>query len=199
LFALAADQDCSITYANVEGRWLIPFRQALGQADLASWGELWREIGVFHPSRDPDIISWWALEPSGKFSVRSLYKKHCQGIPRRHYIMLWRICVPLKIRVFLWQLAQKRLPSSDNIRHRRGPSTGRCALCDEWEDTDHIFSTCSLAKFMWSAVRELMSCSWNPSCAADVCIFLGDRLNACSGFAMRPVFGLCGTLETSLP
>ena len=92
----------------------------------------------------------------------------CQGSPRKHFSEIWGIAIPLKICVFLWQLVRKRLPSNDNISRRHGPSCGRCALCDEWEDTNHIFFGCTLAKFLWSAVRELLSISWNPSCFADL-------------------------------
>ena len=100
--------------------------------------------------------------------VCSLYNKLCQGSPRKHFLEIWRIAVPQKIKIVLWQLIRKRLPSNDNIRRRRGPTTGRCALCDEFEDTNHIFFTCPLARFMWSAVQELLGCDWNPSCFADL-------------------------------
>ena len=78
------------------------------------------------------------------------------------------MAIPLKIRIFLWQLARKRLPCNENIRQRKGPSNGRCVLCGDVEDTNHIFFTCTLAKYMWSAVRELLSCDWNPTCIGDV-------------------------------
>ena len=51
-----------------------------------------------------------------------------------------KVKVKVKICVFLWQLIRKRLLSNDNIARRRGPSTGLCALCGEFEDTNHIFS-----------------------------------------------------------
>ena len=40
--------------------------------------------------------------------------------------------------------------SSEQLAKRNGPSDGRCALCGEWEDCDHIFFNCHLAKFMSS-------------------------------------------------
>ena len=126
-----------------------------------------REIEHVSLSGEADSISW-ALEPSGRFSVRSLYRKLCTGTPTTQFSFLWSLKVPLKIRIFLWQLARKRLPSNDNIHLRHGPSNGLCALCGEGEDTNHIFFKCVLAKFMWSAVRELLPCTWNPSCLADV-------------------------------
>jgi hypothetical protein len=80
------------------------------------------------------------------------------------------------VRIFLWQLARKRLPSNENIRRRRGPTTGACALCGETEDNNHIFFSCPLAKFMWSAVRELLGHSWDPSCLPDIFRLLQNQV-----------------------
>jgi hypothetical protein len=79
LFALAVEQDCSIARANVDGTWWIPLHQALGQEDLAAWGEFRREIGVFHLSTYPDIISW-ALEPSGCSLSVPCTKRFARGL-----------------------------------------------------------------------------------------------------------------------
>jgi hypothetical protein len=59
----------------------------------------------------------------------------CAKVSAKYFSDIWRISSPLKIRVFLWKLVRKRLPSSDNTRHQHGPSMGRCAMCGEWEDT----------------------------------------------------------------
>jgi hypothetical protein len=45
LFALAVEQDCSITRANVDGTWRIPLPQALGQEDLAARESLGGRLG----------------------------------------------------------------------------------------------------------------------------------------------------------
>jgi hypothetical protein len=122
------------------------------------------------------------------------------GTPRKHFREISKIAVPMKIRIFLWQLVRKRLPSNDNVHRRHGPSNGRCAMCDEFEDTSHIFFRCPLAKFMWSAVRELLVYPWNPSYFADVICGLVIRPGNPSAFlqsAALPCVGHCGT-RTSL-
>jgi hypothetical protein len=167
LFAITADPEASVAQAAAGGLWDIPLRRELGRLEHVELSDIRRELQSVDLRAGRDVMRW-SLEPSGEFSVRSLYLRLCQGTPRKHYGVLWRIAVPLKIRIFLWQLVRKRLPSNDNIRRRRGPSSGRCALCGEMEDTNHIFFTCVLARFMWSAVRELLHCSWNPTCLADV-------------------------------
>ena len=58
-----------------------------------------------------DNISW-ALEPSGRFSVRSLYRTLYRGTPMKHFNHVWKIVIPLKIWVFLWHLIRNRLPST---------------------------------------------------------------------------------------
>jgi hypothetical protein len=80
---------------------------------------------------------------------------------------IWEAKIPLKIRIFTWQLVLDRLPSSLLISSRHGPATGRCALCNSPENADHIFFSCSLARFMWSVVSQLLECRWSPSSFAQ--------------------------------
>jgi hypothetical protein len=48
-----------------------------------------------------------------------------------------------------------------------GPSNGRCALCGELEDCNHIFFTCPMARFLWAGARDALHCDWNPAGAGD--------------------------------
>jgi hypothetical protein len=79
----------------------------------------------------------------------------------------WRMKVPPRIKVFLWQLIRGRLPSCEQVAKRHGPSDGSCALCGETEDCNHIFFSCHLARYMWAGVRELLGCNWNLAGAGD--------------------------------
>jgi hypothetical protein len=56
-----------------------------------------------------DEISW-TLEPSGRFLVHSLYHKLCYGSIAKYLGATW------EIKVFMWQLMLKQLPSNDNIQ-----------------------------------------------------------------------------------
>jgi hypothetical protein len=125
-----------------------------------------------------DKISW-GLDPSGEFTVNSMYNKLSQGASVAHFKDLWVAKLPLKIKIFSWQLALGRLPSSELIASRHGPASGRCALCNRPEDVNHIFFSCSPARFMWSVVRQLLGCSWSPTSFAQFYAIL-------SGFAGRP-------------
>ena len=99
LFAVCANPNLAVSNAyNGEG-WYIRFRRTFGEAELAQWGQLWQEIEPIRPSEDPDTISW-ALEPSGVFSTRSLYRKLCTCPSSLIAKDIWKVRVPLKIKIF---------------------------------------------------------------------------------------------------
>ena len=112
-----------------------------------------------------DIISC-SLGPV-KFSVNSLYSKLSQGATVAYSKDMWAAKLPLKLKIFSWQLAIDRLPSSLNLAQRHGLAVGPCALCGDLEDASHIFFSCSLAKFSWSVLRSLLGCNWCPSSFAQ--------------------------------
>ena len=87
-----------------------------------------------------------------------MYHKLAQGATVAHSSEL-----PLKIKIFLWQLILDRLPASKQVAAKHGPSDGRCVLCGEVEDATHIFFSCFLAKVGWSVLRQLLGCSWAPA------------------------------------
>jgi hypothetical protein len=103
--------------------WHIPFRRSLDLRERVEWVNLMREIETLRLADSPDPMSW-VLEPLGRFTVQSLYRKLCEGTPSKFFGAIWQLAIPSRIRIFLSQLARKRLPTNANIRHRRGPSTG---------------------------------------------------------------------------
>jgi hypothetical protein len=93
----------------------------------------------------------WDLETSSAYMVNSMYNKLTQGASVAHFKEIWKAKIPLKIRIFTWQMALDRLPSSLLIANRHCRATGLCALCGAPEDATHVFS-CSMAKFAWSVL-----------------------------------------------
>jgi hypothetical protein len=92
-----------------------------------------------------------------------MYLKLSQGASIAHFRDVWAARIPLKIKIFSWQLALDKLPTAINIAARRGPGNGCCKLCGSPEDASHIFFTCSTAVFAWSVTRQLLGCSWCPA------------------------------------
>ena len=162
LFACCEDPFASVADVRAGDGWHISFRRSFGLAETVEWDNLCRVFDLHPVQVGQDVISW-SLEASGGFSSHSLYLKMSQGAAVTHFKEVWRTRVPPKIKVFLWQLIRGKLPSGAQLAKRNGPSDGSCALCGEWEDCNHIFFSCHLAKFLWAGVRELLACSWNPS------------------------------------
>jgi hypothetical protein len=162
---------CSLPFLTVHSArdgegWRIHFRRQFSMVELVEWDNLTREIEGFAPSEEEDGVSW-SLEASGAYSARSLYVRLSQGAAVTHFKEVWSLRVPPRIKIFLWQLIRGRLPSAEQIAKRHGPSNGDCGLCGEVEDCSHIFFGCSLARFMWAAIREILHCDWNPAGAGE--------------------------------
>lgn len=111
-------------------------------------------------SEEDDRVSW-SLENSRKFSTSSLYLSLTHGAAVTCFKKVWHTRVPPKIKIFLWQLIQGKLPSSSQVAKRRGPLNGRCTLCGEIEHCNHIFFECIMAIYMLAGVRDLLQCDWN--------------------------------------
>jgi hypothetical protein len=144
------------------GEWRLRFRRQFGLHEAVEWENLCREVQALPVSTRDDVISW-SLEPSGSFSTRSMYLRLSHGAEIVLFKDVWRTRVPPKVKIFLWQLIRGRLPTCEQVAKRHDPSNGRCAMCGEIEDCNHIFFGCHLAKFLWAGVRELLKCDWNPS------------------------------------
>jgi hypothetical protein len=159
LFQVASEPGCLVSQAYQQGRWDISFRRTFGPAEQASWLALQVELQAFAPSEDQDSVSWH-LEPSGQFSIGSLYKKLIHGASVAHAKDVWKIACPLKVCILIRQMARDRLPSNAQIKRRHGQSDGNCAICHQLEDASHIFFNCPLAQFAWSSIRELVGVDW---------------------------------------
>jgi hypothetical protein len=148
------------------GEWRILFRRQMDLPELVEWDNLCREVQGLPTEESDDIVSW-ALEPSGQFSTNSMYLCLSRGASVTCFKEVWKVTVPPKIKIFLWQLIRNRLPSCEQVAKRMGPSNGLCTLCGELEDCNHIFFTCPMARFMWAGVRDALHCDWNPAGAGD--------------------------------
>ena len=102
-------------------------------------------------TNEPDKFSW-ALTNSGIFMVRSLYLYLMSGhtVFLRKYI--WKMKVPLKIRIFMWFLFREVFLMKDNLARRNWHDCNKCCFCDQDETIQHLFITCPLAKMAWRIV-----------------------------------------------
>jgi hypothetical protein len=138
---------------------------------VQAWERLVQDLQQVHLSADSNQVLW-ALEPHGKFTVSSLYRKINQGPSLQHEKLLWKSKLPLKIKIFLWQMAMGKMPANEQIHRRHGRSNGQCALCRQVESINHIFFSCAFARLMWSGIREAFGVQWNPNTLVDFLVIL---------------------------
>jgi hypothetical protein len=70
---------------------------------------------------------------------------------------LWKIKVPLKIRIFMWFLHRRVLLTKDNLAKRKWQGSQKCCFCDQKETVQHLFISCPLAKMVWRIVHMTFS------------------------------------------
>ena len=104
----------------------------------------------------PDKFKW-RLTFSGLFSVKSLYFDYMNDhtIYLRKYV--WKLKVPLKIKIFMWFLSRKVLLTKDNLVKRNWIGCTRCVFCSSQETINHLFISCPFAKAVWRVVHFTFS------------------------------------------
>lgn len=119
----------------------------------------WRFLG---------LESW----PKGTFSVKLAYcmlvttkirrKAWLEGhidlssteTEQRSWCKLWKIQVPSKIRVFLWRLAQQKIPSTDLLHHWNMATSKGCVLCGNEDSWRHSLMECTMSWCVWALEDE---------------------------------------------
>ncbi|XP_071681906.1 uncharacterized protein [Lolium perenne] len=123
LFAICDNPDISVADALHHQALQVRFRRSLDQEGLRQWGELQGMLTPVLLSPGQDLVSWH-LEQSGSYTVKSMYAQLSQGTTIAHAKDLWEAKLPLKIKIFSWQLALDKLPSGQQILTRHGASNG---------------------------------------------------------------------------
>ncbi|KAE8775692.1 putative TdLSC37 protein [Hordeum vulgare] len=90
----------------------LALRRPFRPPELAAWDELLECIALHSPGVDTtaDHMSW-CMEPSDRFSARSLYRAIAPSCDPEALTDLWGIRLPLKIRIFMWQWIRVWVPS----------------------------------------------------------------------------------------
>jgi hypothetical protein len=75
-----------------------------------------------------------------EFSSSSLYKALTyHGVENKWMNSIWRAGLPLKIKMFLWQVCNDKIQSAEQLRKKNWSDPIKCKLCDQDESTEHIF------------------------------------------------------------
>ena len=66
---------------------------------------------------------------------------------------IWKLKIPLNIKIFMWFLYNKVILTKDNLAKRNWNGCKKCVFCDSEESIDHLFFTCRFAHFLWTIVQ----------------------------------------------
>jgi hypothetical protein len=93
------------------------FRRALIGHNILSWNSLVLRMVNVHLNDQDDILRWSLIE-MGQFSTRSMYNAilNLNILPNLRF--LWKIKIPLKVKIFLWFLFSGVTLMKDNLVRR---------------------------------------------------------------------------------
>ncbi|WVZ50906.1 LOW QUALITY PROTEIN: hypothetical protein U9M48_002112 [Paspalum notatum var. saurae] len=96
----------------------ISFRRTLIGDNLVSWYELVLKVANISLAKGNNEFRW-DLNKGGAYSVQFLYNVLIQdrSIPRNS--KLWKLKIPLKIKIFLWYLKNRVILTKDNLVKRK--------------------------------------------------------------------------------
>jgi hypothetical protein len=152
LYAIASHKN--ITVASVFGSNPINlrFRRSLIGNNREVWFHLIERLMRVQILDEPDRFIW-ALTPTGVYSTKSYYAELLNGHTQYLRKYLWKLKVPLKIRIFLWFLHRKELLTKDNLIKRKWIGCKKCVFCDADESVQHLFISCPFARDIWRIIH----------------------------------------------
>lgn len=94
----------------------------------------------------------WRWTQQGIFTTASAYEKlHDRGMRNITNIELWKLKIPLKVRLFIWVGMQNRLLTQQRLRLRGCDVPAGCHLCGNRliETSKHLLFECTFAVRLW--------------------------------------------------
>ena len=122
----------------------VSFRRGLVNTNRVAWLDLVSKVVQVHLTDDKDVFQW-NLTENGLFTVRSMYSTYIQeGVPS-YKSPLWKLKIPLKIKIFLWYLKKRGVTlTKDNLAKRNWQGSIKCSLCSSVETIQHLSLTATL-------------------------------------------------------
>ena len=122
----------------------IQFRRALVGDRWEAWLHLVSRLMEVQLSHQPDQFCW-LLTRSGEFTVKSMYIDVINSSAILSSKDVWKVKVPLKIKVFMWFVHKQVILTKDNLVKCNWTGSTRCSFCDRDETIKHLFFDHSLA------------------------------------------------------
>ncbi|WVZ55695.1 hypothetical protein U9M48_006322, partial [Paspalum notatum var. saurae] len=125
----------------------ISFRRALVGDKLIKSNDLVARIAFVQLDGQHDKAIW-SLTKYGYFTVKSLYNFSVNQSALPLNKKLWKLKLPLKIKIFAWFLMKCVILTKDNLKKRNWNGDDGCCFCNEKETIQHLFFDCHVARFV---------------------------------------------------
>jgi hypothetical protein len=95
----------------------VSFRRFLSQNNLRLWNDLVRQILHVRLNYQKDVFIW-NLHQNGIYIVHSLYLALINNGIANINKQLWRVKIPLKIKIFMWYMKKEVILMKDKLARR---------------------------------------------------------------------------------
>jgi hypothetical protein len=143
------EKDCTVKDA-LDAKLLFPFRRTLRGLNLAQWNAIKEKLSALNLSTDNDFISW-SLNQNNIFSTKSMYHWLERNLAGSHNKWIWKAKIPLKIKIFLWQMCQDAVLTRENMKKKELAWIPVCSFCNHLETNDHLFFNCPISRVVWGS------------------------------------------------
>ena len=92
------------------------------------------------------------LTKSGLFSVRSFCPYLIDTHPPFRHKLIWKLKVPLKIKIFLWFLRRGVVLTKDNLAMKNWTGSQRYCGCNSNETIKHLFLDFHYERMIWRII-----------------------------------------------
>jgi hypothetical protein len=133
----------------------VTFRRDLSGQRLVDWDALLQRLANIQLQDGHDEFRW-NLHENGQFSVASMYNALILPdvpIDKISNDKLWKLKIPLRIKVFGWYLRKGVVLTKDNLAKRNWHGSKKCVFCHQDETIKHLFFQCRLARSIWSVIQ----------------------------------------------
>jgi hypothetical protein len=91
----------------------ISFRRSLVGQNLRDWNRIVSWLTDLNRQDIPDVFTW-SLHSTGQFSVKTMYAALINNGVRLSQ-EIWRVKMPMKIKIFMWYLKRGVILTKDNL------------------------------------------------------------------------------------
>jgi hypothetical protein len=130
----------------------VSYHRFLNDNNRLLWNDLvWRIMHV--RLNDQNDVFVWNLHQHGSFTVHSLYLALITNGTAHINKQLWRMKVPLKIKISMWYLRKEVVLTKDNLTKQNWGGSKQCSFCLRDETIQHLFFDYYYARFLWGLVQ----------------------------------------------